>query len=277
MEKFKEHIRISIIAEVDMLTSAITNEQNVRYPEFYIYEDELIQMRKRFITMIADCMTSPEEERVSLARAAGTKAGYELSRGNFGSLDMFVREIPHYRNTIGSFIKYEVIEKNFNVSELYEILTILDSVIHDYIYFFANQYVEYEKEVIARSKEMVTELSVPLVSINDDIAILPLIGTIDMDRSNLLRERVLREAYDMKVRTLIIDVSGLQAIDTFIAQQLYQLFEALTLLGIRPMVSGVTPGIAQTFGQLGLSFGDVPSYSSLKLALKQLFRRNSDK
>jgi rsbT co-antagonist protein RsbR len=272
LEKFKKHIRVSILAEVDMLTEAITNEQNMRYPEFYMYQDELIEMRKRFITLIADCMTSSEEERVSRAREEGTAAGYTMSRNNFGSLDMFVREVPHYRNTIGSFIKYEVIEKGFSVSELYEILTILDSVIHDYIYFFSTQYVEYEKQVIARSKEMVTELSVPLVSLNDEIAILPLIGTIDTERGNMLRERVLREAYDMKVRTLIIDVSGLQAIDTFVAQQLFQLFEAMSLLGIRPIVSGVTPAIAQTFVQLCLSFGEVSSYSSLKLALKELFR-----
>ena len=119
---------------------------------------------------------------------------------------------------------------------------------------------------------MVAELSVPIVSVNDEIAILPLIGSVDMERGNMLRERVLRESYDLKIRTLIIDLSGLQTADTFVVQHLYQLFEALTLLGIHPIVSGVTPALAQTFGQLGLNFGNVPSYSSLKMALKDIFR-----
>lgn len=272
MEKFKQHIRESILSEVDMLSTAITNEQNSRYPEFIRHEKELYEMRKNFITLIADCMISTEEERVSRARKMGTEVGYAMSRGNFSSLDMFAREVPHYRNTIGSFIKYEVLERDFSVSELYELITILDSVIHDYIYFFSYQYVVYEKEEMARSKEMVAELSVPLVPVNDDIAILPLIGSIDTDRSNLLRERALQEAYELKIRTLIVDVSGLQTADTFVVQQLYNLFEGLSLLGIRPVVSGVTPAIAQTFGHLGLTFGNVPSYSSLKMALKSLFR-----
>lgn len=279
MENFKQHIRQSILAEADTLIEAITNEQNVRFPEFFSNQNEMREFRKTFIELIADSMTIPADERVAKAKEAGTEAGYLLSRRHVGSLNMFVREVPHYRNTIGSFIKYEVIERNFSVPELYEILTILDSVIHDYIYFFSFEFVEYEKEVMKQSKELVAELSVPLVSLTDEIAILPLIGTVDQDRGNMLRERVLREAYDMKVRTLIIDVSGLQSTDTFVVQQLYHLFEALNLLGIRPMVSGVTPAIAQTFGHLGLTFGNVPSYSSLKSALKVYFgeTRTKDK
>ena len=79
-----------------------------------------------------------------------------------------------------------------------------------------------------------------------------------------LQERVLQNASGLHLENLIIDLSGLQTTDTFVAQQLFRLFHTLSLLGIQPIVSGISPAIAQTLVHLGLTFGRIKSFATLK-------------
>lgn len=75
---------------------------------------------------------------------------------------------------------------------------------------------------------------------------------------------------ELQLENLIVDLSGLHTTDTYVTRQLFNLFDALSLLGVKPIVSGITPVIAQTLVNLGLTFGRIASFATLKQALASL-------
>lgn len=256
-----------ILQQSQDLARIITNEQNTRYPELKNVEREIHPLRIELVELYGASLVMMEEQRVSVLKELGERAGTCTARLHQVSIDMMMREVPHYRNTLGSLIKYEAQKLALNANELYDVIDVLDRSINDFVYFFSVPFVRHDKEQLAITQQMVMELSVPVVSINNDIAVLPLVGTMNEERSRVLHERALSEASRLKISHLIIDLSGVQVIDTFVAQQLFNLLDSLALLGVKGTVSGISPIIAQTLVQLGLDFGRVGSYSTLKRAL----------
>ncbi len=261
------HMKDCILGQSTDLARIITEEQNSRYPELKRVELDLYPLRVELVELYGACLGMTEEQRVFVLKDWGERAGTHTSRMQQITIDMMLREVPHYRNTIGSVIKYEAQKLNLSASELYDVIDVLDRSINDIVYFFSVPFVRHDQEQLAFSQQMVVELSVPVVSINDDIAVLPLIGSMNAERSRVLQERALTEASRLQIKHLIIDLSGVQTIDTFVAQQLFSLLDALSLIGVKGTVSGISPIIAQTLVHLGLDFGKVGSYSSLKRAL----------
>lgn len=261
------HMKDCILGQSTDLARIITEEQNARYPELKRVELDLFPLRIELVELYGACLGMTEEQRVFVLKEWGERAGTHTARMQQITIDMMLREVPHYRNTIGSVIKYEAQKLNLSANELYDVIDVLDRSINDVVYFFSVPFVRHDKEQLAFSQQMVVELSVPVVSINDDIAILPLIGSMNSERSRVLQERALTEASRLQIKHLIIDLSGVQTIDTFVAQQLFSLLDALSLIGVKGTVSGISPTIAQTLVHLGLDFGKVGSYSSLKRAL----------
>ncbi|MEK5068794.1 STAS domain-containing protein [Sporosarcina sp. FSL K6-1508] len=267
MKKYLEHMRTKIAAEAEQIGRAVSESQNNRYPVMGKLGNLLDLERVEMVHMFADTLIMDESERIETLKSWGEEVGTRLANYEMISLDMMLREMPNYRNTLGAVIKHEVIELDLGAREMYDLISVLDQSLNDAIYFFSIPFVKHEKERLDLSQILVSELSVPLVSINDQTAILPLVGTVDHDRAIILQERVLPNASELQLENLIIDLSGLQTTDTFVAQQLFNLFDALSLLGIQPIVSGISPAIAQTLVQLGLSFGRIKSFATLKQAL----------
>ncbi|MCZ8537451.1 STAS domain-containing protein [Paenisporosarcina quisquiliarum] len=261
------HMKDFILAQSKELASVITNEQNARYPELQRVEQDLFPLRIELVELYGACLGMSEDQRVLVLKEWGEKAGSSTARMQQITIDMMLREVPHYRNTIGSLIKYEAQKLELTANELYDVIDVLDRSINDVVYFFSVPFVRHDKEQLAFSQQMVVELSVPVVSITDEIAVLPLIGTMNEERSRVLHERALTEASRLQIKHLIIDLSGVQTIDTFVAQQLFNLLDSLALLGVKGTVSGISPIIAQTLVHLGLDFGRIGSYASLKRAL----------
>ena len=261
------HMRNCILQQSHDLSRIITDEQSSRYPELKQVETDLHPLRIELVELYGNGLGMTEEHRVMVLREWGEKAGTHTAKMQQVTIDMMLREVPHYRNTIGSLIKYESQKLELNANELYDIIDVLDRSINDIVYFFSVPFVRHDKEQLAITQQMVLELSVPVVPINDDIAVLPLVGSMNEERSRVLHERALNEASRLKIKHLIIDLSGVQIIDTFVAQQLFRLLDSLALLGVKGTVSGISPIIAQTLVQLGLDFGRFGSYSTLKHAL----------
>ncbi|WP_054637637.1 STAS domain-containing protein [Thalassobacillus sp. C254] len=105
---------------------------------------------------------------------------------------------------------------------------------------------EYHEKKFIEAKGELIELSVPIVPITKDVAILPLVGTLDTYRTQELMEKTLKSGSDLGLTYLVIDLSGVHMIDTAVAQNLFQLREALQLLGITGIMAGVRPELAQT-------------------------------
>jgi rsbT co-antagonist protein RsbR len=114
---------------------------------------------------------------------------------------------------------------------------------------------------------MIHELSSPVITIKKDIALLPLVGDIDTTRAKIILESTLQQCGDKRIAHLYIDLSGVVTVDTMVAHQIFQLIDALGLLGVKSTLSGIRPEVAQTAIQLGLSFENIRIKSNLAQAL----------
>ncbi|MFC3884136.1 STAS domain-containing protein [Bacillus songklensis] len=133
--------------------------------------------------------------------------------------------------------------------------------LHDFLISHANE------ELLTSHKEMILELSTPIIPVTSKVGILPLVGDIDTYRARIIRETTLTRSNKLKLEYLIIDLSGVPYMDTMVANELFQINKALSLLGISTVITGISPTIAQTTIQLGLDFRNISTYSSLQQAL----------
>ncbi|MEH7472469.1 STAS domain-containing protein, partial [Priestia megaterium] len=122
------------------------------------------------------------------------------------------------------------------------------------------------------------ELSVPIVPITPGVAVMPIIGEIDTHRSTLIMQKGLDKSAHMELSHLILDISGVQIVDTMIVNNLFNLVQALRLLGIETILTGIRPEIAQTSVRLGIDFRKINTKATLEQALEGIgFRRVMNK
>ncbi len=127
-------------------------------------------------------------------------------------------------------------------------------------------------EVITRQQEEMMELSTPVVQLWDGILALPLIGTLDSARTQVVMENLLERIVSSEAEIAIIDITGVPTVDTQVAQHLLKTIAAARLMGADCIISGIRPQIAQTIVHLGLQL-DVVSKATMADALALALRR----
>jgi len=118
-------------------------------------------------------------------------------------------------------------------------------------------------QIIARQQEEMLELSTPVVMLWDGIVALPLIGTLDSARTQVVMESLLQEIVRTNSRTAIIDITGVPTVDTLVAQHLLKTITAARLMGAECIISGIRPQIAQTIVHLGINLADITTKAKL--------------
>ncbi|OAZ59384.1 RsbT co-antagonist protein RsbRC [Bacillus siamensis] len=116
-------------------------------------------------------------------------------------------------------------------------------------------------------REMILELSSPVITLSKRTGLLPLVGNIDTHRAKYILENTLSTCANRLIEHLLIDLSGVVVVDTMVAHQIFKLIEALNLIGVSSTLSGIRPEIAQTAVQLGINFSDITVKSNLAQAL----------
>ncbi len=134
-------------------------------------------------------------------------------------------------------------------------------------------YQKAREAVIARQQEEMLELSTPVVKLWDGIVALPLIGTLDSSRTQIVMENLLQTIVDTGSAIAIIDITGVPTVDTLVAQHLLKTVAAAKLMGADCIISGIRPQIAQTIVHLGIALGDVVTKGTLADAFKEALGR----
>ena len=129
-----------------------------------------------------------------------------------------------------------------------------------------------KNETLERLRIAVQELSTPILEVWDGVLALPLIGVVDSKRSAQVMETLLESVVRMRGRYVILDVTGVEVLDTATADHLLKIVRAVELLGTRCVLSGVRPSVAQTLVELGVSFGKLVTLRNLKHGLKACMR-----
>jgi rsbT co-antagonist protein RsbR len=133
-------------------------------------------------------------------------------------------------------------------------------------------YMKGREEIIYRQQQELLELSTPVIKVWDGVLSLPLIGTLDSARTQVVMESLLQQIVATGSSVAILDISGVPAVDTLVAQHLLKTVAATRLMGADCIISGIRPEIAQTMVGLGVDLSSVRTKASMADALKEAMR-----
>ncbi|PRQ04288.1 RsbT co-antagonist protein RsbRA [Enhygromyxa salina] len=127
-------------------------------------------------------------------------------------------------------------------------------------------------ELVEEQASAISELSTPIMEIWDSVLVMPIIGTLDERRSSAIVETLLQRIVTSQSRCVVIDVTGVESVDTETADSLIKVVRAAALLGTRCVLTGLSPSMAQTLSRLGASMQEVRTLRDLKAGLKDCLR-----
>jgi rsbT co-antagonist protein RsbR len=140
--------------------------------------------------------------------------------------------------------------------------------------YTTEMYIKTREETIRRQQEEMLELSTPVVKLWEGILALPLIGTLDSARTQVVMESLLEAIVQANSKVAIIDITGVPTVDTVVAQHLLKTVTAARLMGADCIISGVRPQIAQTIVHLGINLMDVTTKATLSDAFAIALKRS---
>lgn len=129
-----------------------------------------------------------------------------------------------------------------------------------------------QEEIIRTQRAALAELSSPIIPITDEILVLPIIGSLDTERGQQVLETVLQGSSQSRARVAIIDITGVRTVDTKDTAALTNAAQALRLLGVTPILTGIRPEVAQTLVSLGISLDQIATLSTLQAGIKYALR-----
>ncbi len=138
-------------------------------------------------------------------------------------------------------------------------------------------YATARQQIIADQAQAMMELSTPVMRLWDGVIAVPLVGTLDSGRTQLVMEKLLETLVLTGADHAVLDITGVPTVDTEVAQHLLKTVSAARLLGAECIVSGIRPQVAQTIVSLGIEFGDIATKATLADALRYALGRTGQK
>jgi rsbT co-antagonist protein RsbR len=224
-----------------------------------------------------------------LAQAIEDSGGGGFDDPAFDELRRFLNEISHQRAVKG----YTPMENATYVSALRNTvrpmlvedfegdpttladeLGYLAGVIDKMALVMVENYIRSREETIRQQRADMMELSTPVIKVWDKILTLPIIGTLDSRRAQLMMEALLQRVVETGSTVAILDITGVRTMDTLVANHLIKTVTAARLMGARCILTGVSPAIAQTMVQLGIDLTQITTRAQMsdgvKLALEMI-------
>ena len=154
-------------------------------------------------------------------------------------------------------------ELNKNQEEMFEAIWTATLLLDKLALLTGEAFMTTREELISRQQQELLELSTPVVKLWDGILALPIIGTLDSSRTQVVMEELLQTVVSTNSKFAIIDITGVPTVDTLVAQHLLKTITAARLMGAECIISGVRPQIAQTIVHLGINLEDVITKAKL--------------
>lgn len=252
---------------------ASLSEAGIRRPEL-LAEGELRQQCEEVLDLLAEA-------------AEGDLASYEPS--DSPDARELLAEISHSRVRVGvsprentrfiQTLKRPLFRRLFDraedTGELGDEVWLANQVLDRLALLIVESYQTSRESVISRQQEELLELSTPVVKLWDGVVALPLIGTLDSSRTQVVMETLLERIVSTGADTAILDITGVSTVDTLVAQHLLKTVEAARLMGADCIICGIRPQIAQTIVQLGLDLSSVTTKASLADAFAYVLERRA--
>ncbi|RYG73846.1 STAS domain-containing protein [Lentibacillus lipolyticus] len=253
-----------------------TNGQNQSIRQFLIdnkqvFEDELLNEAKNVRDKIEEIQTignidllrnahklvlfvvdEKEKEVEEFAEQEGIAwAKYSLT------LELKIEWIQAIRRTLWNFLyKYDKVNDKVNSrDEFYQLESKINDLIDTFLNGFFISYSSFKDKLLEEQRKLVESLSVPIIPITSSISILPLIGSMDRYRATIIEEKVLFEIGERRVQTLMMDLSGIAEMETEAMQFFIRLLDGISMMGCKPVITGLRPEIVQNMAKIDVDFG----------------------
>ena len=261
--------------EADLLREWMREQMKVLRPEL-IREDELRQQSTDFLRLMIEALRAGEETDITGSRWSEVRGFLEkisASRAVQGfSPSQTATFVFSLKQPLFARLRTEARTADDLADNTWRVTTLLDSL----GLYTTEVFQKSREEIIARQQEEMLELSTPVVTLWDGVLALPLIGTLDSQRTQSVMEALLQRIVETESDIAIIDITGVPTVDTLTAQHLLKTITAARLMGADCIISGIRPQIAQTIVHLGVSLGDVVTKSSLAGAFQVALARRGD-
>ncbi|MDX5347755.1 MAG: STAS domain-containing protein [Hymenobacteraceae bacterium] len=152
--------------------------------------------------------------------------------------------------------------------QLYKEVTLVNNLLDSLSIVTFETFIKGREEVILRQTDEINEISTPVIRVWDGILALPIIGTLDSARTQIVMENLLQEIVNTGSSIAILDISGVPAVDSLVAQHLIKTVSATRLMGAECIISGIRAEIAQTIVHLGIDLSNIRTKATLASALQ---------
>ncbi|WP_141719873.1 STAS domain-containing protein [Domibacillus iocasae] len=260
---------IAKLVHQERMAGVHMSEQEKRV--FQTLEQNILDIRTEFIGLLGEGIRDYSNSQTSFEKIEkwGKETGtYFFNLGT--PLDEALKDTSYYRANIWKAMEKDTVAKSLSAASVFKLVSIFDPLLDHAVYYFSLTYVQSHQKTLENAKSAFLEVSVPVVPLLKGVGVLPLIGNIDTERSRLLMEKALEQAIDLKLTHLILDVSGVQIIDTMVADQLFKVIDALSLIGVETIVTGIRPEVAQTMTSLGLNIDGLKVKANLHQAFHDI-------
>ena len=238
-----------------------------------IKEDELRDQSRRFLREFTDALKSGDVDDVAGQAWSATRdllSSFSCSRAQQGFTPSETATfIFSMKEPVFTLLRNEIKD---HAQQLAALTWAVTKVLDKLGLYTAEVYARTREEVIKRQTQELIELSTPVVELWDKIILVPLIGTLDSERSQVVMENLLNYIVKSRAEIAIIDIMGVPTVDTQVAQHIVKTISATRLMGADCIISGIRPQIAQTIVHLGLQL-DVISKATMADAFALALKR----
>ena len=140
----------------------------------------------------------------------------------------------------------------------------MDEFIDSAMAVIGEEYLKAKEEIIGQHQEAIRELSTPVLQVRDELLLLPVVGVIDSTRARQMTDQLLQAIRAKRAKVVVIDITGVAAVDSMVANHLVQAVEAARLLGAHAILTGLTAEVAQTIVRIGVDLSKVRTTGSLQ-------------
>jgi rsbT co-antagonist protein RsbR len=234
---------------------------------------ELRGQTEEFLRLVTEAAQSGETDNVQAepwkpVRMFLTQLSTERARSGYTS-SQTATFIFSLKRPLFQILRREVTDPLLLASATWEMTELLDKLGLITVAAFQQR----REEVISRQQDEMLELSTPVVKLWEGILALPMIGTLDSARTQVVMETLLQRIVETGSSIAIIDITGVPTVDTLVAQHLLKTVTAIRLMGSDCIISGVRPQIAQTIVHLGVNLQGISTKATLADALSLALER----
>ncbi len=230
-------------------------------------EEESKEFASLFLSALADSDEKYQDSQ-EFEKVEDLIVGIASSRGKRG---FSPRENAQYLISFKEAASQILSELITDPALLFDANLKFNTIIDNLMIMTFESFMKGREDVISRQVDEISEISTPVITVWDGIVALPIIGTLDSSRTQTVMENLLQQIVDTGSSIAILDISGVPAVDSLVAQHLIKTVSATRLMGAECIISGIRPEIAQTVVHLGIDLTGITTKASLASALQTAF------